>query len=61
MSFRRLQDLDVRGKRVLVREDLNVPLAEDGTGEERIIDYARIDAALATLRWLHDQSARTVV
>lgn len=61
MSFRRLQDLDVRGKRVLVREDLNVPLAEDGAGEERIIDYARIDAALATLRWLHDQSARTVV
>jgi phosphoglycerate kinase len=56
MSVCRLEELDGRGKRVLVREDLNVPMT-DG----RITDYGRIDAALPTLRWLHDQGARTVV
>lgn len=56
MSFRRLQDLDVRDKRVIVREDLNVPVA-DGT----IGDYARIDAALPTLRWLEAHGAKTIV
>lgn len=56
MSFRRLADLDVRGKRVLVREDLNVPMT-DGA----IVDYARIDAAIPTLRWLLERGARTIV
>ncbi|HZY95954.1 MAG TPA: phosphoglycerate kinase [Candidatus Cybelea sp.] len=57
MAFRKLDDLDVRGKRVLVREDFNVPLDERG----RIADFARIDAALPTLRWLHEHGARTIV
>jgi 3-phosphoglycerate kinase len=56
VSFRRLEDLAVQGKRVLVREDLNVPMA-DGA----ILDYARVDAALPTLRWLHAHGARTIV
>ncbi len=47
----------MRGKRVLVREDLNVPQDDEGT----VIDYARIDAALPTLRWLHERGARTIV
>ena len=57
VSFRLLQDLDVQGKRVLVREDLNVPLDDQGL----IADYARIDAALPTLRWLHEHHARTII
>ncbi|HEY6486322.1 MAG TPA: phosphoglycerate kinase, partial [Candidatus Cybelea sp.] len=56
MPFRRLQDLDVAGKRVIVREDLNVPIAEGTIG-----DYARIDAALPTLRWLEQRGAKTIV
>ncbi|MBV9056880.1 MAG: phosphoglycerate kinase [Candidatus Eremiobacteraeota bacterium] len=56
MAFRRLEELDVRGKRVLVREDLNVPFINGA-----IADPARIDAALPTLRWLHDRDARTIV
>ncbi len=46
----------MRGKRVLVREDLNVPM--DGTA---IADYTRIDAAIPTLKWLRERGARTVV
>jgi 3-phosphoglycerate kinase len=56
VKFRTLNDLDVRGKRVLVREDLNVPM-KDGT----IADYTRIDAAIPTLRALLDRGARVIV
>jgi phosphoglycerate kinase len=56
VSFRRLEELDVRGKRVLVREDLNVPMT-DGA----ILDYARLDAAIPTLRLLHERGARTII
>jgi len=56
VAFRSVEDLDVRGKRVLVREDLNVPM--NGT---QIADYTRVDAALHTLRWLHEHDARTIV
>jgi 3-phosphoglycerate kinase len=63
VPFRRLADLDVRGKRVLVREDLNVPLSFDAAQDDegRILDYARVDAAIPTLRWLHEHGARTIV
>jgi phosphoglycerate kinase len=54
--FRTIADLDVRGKRVLVREDLNAPM-KDG----RIADATRIDAAIPTLRALSDAGARVIV
>ena len=45
MSVPLLADLDIRGKRVLVREDLNVPI-QNG----RVANGARIDAAVPTIR-----------
>ena len=56
MSERRLADADVRGKRVLVREDLNVPLDAG-----RITDDTRILAAAPTLRGLSDRGAKVIV
>jgi len=56
-SFRTLDDLgDVRGKRILVREDLNVPMA-DG----RVTDDTRLRAAAPTLSELADKGAKVLV
>jgi len=54
---RTLDDLDVEGKRVLVRVDFNVPLGQDAS----ITDDARIRAALPTLRELRERGARLLL
>jgi 3-phosphoglycerate kinase len=54
--FRTLKEIDVKGRRVLVREDLNVPMKEGD-----ILDYKRIDASLETLRYLSDHGAKVIV
>jgi phosphoglycerate kinase len=56
MNFRTLRDLAVSGKRVIVREDLNVPMKDGVVGDE-----TRIVATLETLRYLRDRGARTIV
>jgi len=48
---------DLRGKRVLVRSDLNVPLAADGT----ITDGGRVRASVPTIKALSEAGARVVV
>ncbi len=55
-DFRTLDDVDVRGKRVLVRVDFNVPM-QDG----RVTDATRIERACATLEELAGQGAKVVV
>jgi len=57
MSILRMSDLDLAGKRVLVREDLNVPIDDSG----RITSELRIEAALPTLRRALDQGAAVMV
>ncbi len=50
-----VRDIDLTGKRVLMRADFNVPLSDD-----RITDDTRIVAALPTINYILDQQPRSV-
>ena len=56
MKVVRMTDTDLRGKRVLIREDLNVPV-QDGV----VTSDARIRAALPTIRYAMDQNAKVFI
>lgn len=58
LPYRTLDDFDFKGKRTLVRVDMNCPV-EPETG--RITDLTRIQAHVETLRELADRGARVVV
>ena len=55
-SFNTLDQVDVAGKRVLLRLDLNVP-TQDGT----VTDHTRLERVCPTLRELSDKHARVIV
>src|SRR6266581_9716110 len=55
-----LRDLDVRGKRVLVRVDFNVPVELRG-GEVCITDDTRIRESLPTINYLRKHGAKTIL
>ncbi len=57
MSKKTVRDIDVKGKRVLVRVDFNVPMDDDG----KITDESRITGALPTIRYLVDNKAKVVL
>jgi phosphoglycerate kinase len=56
MKLRRMSDTDLRGKRVLIREDLNVPVQSGAVTSD-----ARIRAALPTIRYAIDQRAKVLI
>jgi phosphoglycerate kinase len=56
MKVLRMTDTDLRGKRVLIREDLNVPV-QNGV----VTSDARIRAAIPTIRYALDQHAKVFV
>ncbi len=53
-----VKDVDVKGKKVLLRCDFNVPMAKDGSGV--ITDDKRIRAALPTIQYLLEQGAAVI-
>jgi phosphoglycerate kinase len=56
MDFNTLDDLQLKGKRVLVRADLNVPL-KDG----KVADATRIERQVPTIRELADKGAKVIL
>lgn len=57
MKYKTIEDVELKGKRVLVRADFNVPT----DGEGRVTDDARIVKTIPTLLYLKKHGARTIL
>ena len=57
LNKKTIEDIDVNGKRVLVRCDFNVPQDEEGN----ITDDRRIIAALPTIKYLMEHNAKVIL
>ena len=59
MAKKTLRDVELKGKRVVMRVDFNVPMAKDGSG--KITDDTRVQAALPSIRYVLEQGASLVL
>lgn len=59
MNKKTVKDLEVKGKKVLVRVDFNVPLSKEEKG--KIADDARIKAAIPTINYLSENGAKVIL
>ncbi|MDO5047723.1 MAG: phosphoglycerate kinase [Anaerococcus sp.] len=59
MNKKTVKDLDVKGKKVIVRVDFNVPLSKEN--REEIADDSRIKAALPTIDYLLENAGKVIL
>ena len=59
MAKMTLRDVDLAGKRVVMRVDFNVPMAKDGSG--KITDDTRVQAALPSIQYVLEKGASLVL
>ncbi len=57
MAKKTLNDVDVAGKRVLVRVDFNVPISKEG----EVLDEYRIQSSIPTIRFLTERKAKVIL
>ena len=61
MSFSSVRDLDLKGKRVFIRVDFNVPLEKNAQGAMEITSDKRIKASLPTIRYALEHGAGIIL
>ena len=61
MSYLSIRDLDLKGKRVFIRVDFNVPLQKNEQGEMEITSDKRIKASLPTIQYALEQGAGVIL
>ncbi len=59
--MRHVRDLDLKGKRVFVRVDFNVPLKPGPNGTFEVVDPRRIEGALPTIKFIADAGGRVIL
>ena len=59
MAKKTLRDVELNGKRVVMRVDFNVPMAKDGSG--KITDDTRVQAALPSIKYVLEEGASLVL
>ncbi len=59
MAKKTLRDVELKGKRVVMRVDFNVPMAKDGSGT--ITDDTRVQAALPSIKYVLEQGGSLVL
>src|SRR3954447_859805 len=61
MSYLSIRDLDVKGKRVFIRVDFNVPLQKSDQGVMEITSDKRIKASLPTIQYALEHGAAVIL
>ena len=61
MSYLSIRDLDLKGKRVFIRVDFNVPLQKNEQGVMEITSDKRIKASLPTIQYALEQGAGVIL
>src|SRR5215469_8000905 len=61
MSYSSIRDLDLKGKRVLIRVDFNVPLQKNEQGNMEITSDKRIRASLSTIQYALEHGAGVIL